>query len=309
MVTFNAIQNTTVALPFKRCSDKTATAMLNIGFAKVEKIKDIEEEVSRIVVNSPPRNMRSSDRQPAMSQLRVPPLLAEREQENNRDRGYSNESSQNSRIRGLVTSKVKAMGSGNVDSRLREMEENNEKKVRMIKKEKEEAEAELDRTREKWKLAERKERELMTSTKDLKDNLEKRRIRILDLESKISEMERTQSDYEKKVKVSQSELKTASENYESLAVKYAILEKKFENKEQSTGERERRLTEKIQQIEQDHNKSVHEYNLLLEKMELQEKASQTANKLKEKGYLEEKAKWKEQYDKLEKESLKRKEEN
>jgi chromosome segregation ATPase len=224
VVTFNAIQNTTVTLPFKRCSDKTATAMLNIGFAKVEKIKDIEGEISRIVVNSPARNMRSSDRQPVVSQLRVPPLLSgEREQENTRDRGYSNESSHNSRIRGLVTSKVKAMGSGNVDSRLREMEENNEKKVRMIKKEKEDAEAELDRTREKWKLAERKERELMTSTKELKDNLEKRRIRILDLESKISEMERTQSDFEKKIKVSQSELKTANENYESLAVKYAIL--------------------------------------------------------------------------------------
>lgn len=43
-ITFNAIQNTTLTLPLKRCSDKTAEATLNIAFARIHKIRDVEEE-------------------------------------------------------------------------------------------------------------------------------------------------------------------------------------------------------------------------------------------------------------------------
>jgi hypothetical protein len=43
-ITFNAIQNKTLTLPLKRCSDKTAEATLSIGFAKIRKIRDLEEE-------------------------------------------------------------------------------------------------------------------------------------------------------------------------------------------------------------------------------------------------------------------------
>lgn len=71
-----------------------------------------------------------------------------------------------------------------------------------------------------------------------------------------------------------------------------MLEKKLESKEQSTTQTERRLSEKLQQLESEHNKTVHEYNLLLEKMELQEKANQTVFKNKERSHLDDKARWK-----------------
>lgn len=42
VVTFNAIQNCTAVLPLKRCSDKSAEVSINIGFARIKKLKDIE---------------------------------------------------------------------------------------------------------------------------------------------------------------------------------------------------------------------------------------------------------------------------
>lgn len=41
VVSFNAVQKGTFTLPFKRCSDKSAVAVLNIAFTKVKKIKDL----------------------------------------------------------------------------------------------------------------------------------------------------------------------------------------------------------------------------------------------------------------------------
>jgi hypothetical protein len=41
VVSFNALKNGTFTLPFKRCSDKNAVAVLNISFTKIKKIKDL----------------------------------------------------------------------------------------------------------------------------------------------------------------------------------------------------------------------------------------------------------------------------
>lgn len=64
-------------------------------------------------------------------------------------------------------------------------------------------------------------------------------------------------DYEKKVKLTQQESKLTSDKIEDLSSKYLMLEKKLESKEQTSNEREKRLTEKLQQLEGEHNKTVH----------------------------------------------------
>lgn len=64
-------------------------------------------------------------------------------------------------------------------------------------------------------------------------------------------------DYEKKVKLTQQESKLTSDKIEDLSSKYLMLEKKLESKEQTSNEREKRLTEKLQQLEGEHSKTVH----------------------------------------------------
>ena len=63
--------------------------------------------------------------------------------------------------------------------------------------------------KERYKLSERREKELQTLTKELKQNLEKRRVRILDLESKQGDIERQQTDSDRRLKSMQAELKIA----------------------------------------------------------------------------------------------------
>jgi hypothetical protein len=41
VVSFNMLQDNTIAIPFKRCSDKAATAFLHISYTKVQKLKDL----------------------------------------------------------------------------------------------------------------------------------------------------------------------------------------------------------------------------------------------------------------------------
>jgi hypothetical protein len=43
VVSFNAVQKGSFTLPFKRCSDKAAIAVLNTAFTKIKKIKDLTE--------------------------------------------------------------------------------------------------------------------------------------------------------------------------------------------------------------------------------------------------------------------------
>jgi predicted nucleic acid-binding Zn-ribbon protein len=73
------------------------------------------------------------------------------------------------------------------DSRLKEVEENYERKLRQANREKEEMEAQVESAREKWKMAERREKELQTALKDTRDQSEKRRVKISDLEGKLAE--------------------------------------------------------------------------------------------------------------------------
>ena len=63
--------------------------------------------------------------------------------------------------------------------------------------------------KERYKLSERREKELQTLTKELKQNLEKRRVKILDLESKQGDFERQQTDSDRRLKSMQAELKIA----------------------------------------------------------------------------------------------------
>jgi hypothetical protein len=53
------------------------------------------------------------------------------------------------------------------------------------------------------------------------------------------------------------ESKLSTDKIEDLSSKYLMLEKKIESKEQTMSERERRLSEKLQQLESEHNKTVH----------------------------------------------------
>jgi len=41
VVSFNILQNNTMTLPLKRCSDKAATVTLHISHAKIQKLKDL----------------------------------------------------------------------------------------------------------------------------------------------------------------------------------------------------------------------------------------------------------------------------
>lgn len=49
----------------------------------------------------------------------------------------------------------------------------------------------MESAREKWKMSERREKELQTALKDTREQSEKRRIKISDLEGKSAENEKT----------------------------------------------------------------------------------------------------------------------
>lgn len=86
-VSFNAVQNNNLALPLKRCSDKTAEVSLNVAFARIGKIRDIEEESvgakqkseSRLLIHMKSREKRSIEK------LRSPvTLMTEKKRETDR---------------------------------------------------------------------------------------------------------------------------------------------------------------------------------------------------------------------------------
>ena len=54
------------------------------------------------------------------------------------------------------------------DSRMKEMQDNYERKLKQLNREKEEVEGQLESTRQKWKMSERREKELQTALKDIR---------------------------------------------------------------------------------------------------------------------------------------------
>lgn len=150
---------------------------MNIGFARIKKIKDIEEPAviskerseSRLLANVRPKDKSS------YKELRPSYMGTERKETDRRE--IERNESKDSRI--LMASKV--VKTVAVDSRYKELEENYERKIKQLNKEKEDLDNQLETTRERYKLAERREKEMQASTKDLKDIAEKRRTKINDL--------------------------------------------------------------------------------------------------------------------------------
>lgn len=69
----------------------------------------------------------------------------------------------------------------NVDSRIREMEENQERKLKIINEDKKDLEDQLDKAKERWRMSERREKEGQNTIKELKDSNEKKKMKILEL--------------------------------------------------------------------------------------------------------------------------------
>ena len=68
---------------------------------------------------------------------------------------------------------------------IHEIEENAERRVRLIRREKEELEKEVDKLKEQCKKSARKEKETGQELKDLREGIEKKKGKIIELEGKV----------------------------------------------------------------------------------------------------------------------------
>ena len=137
-----------------------------------------QKSESRLKINIKSREKRSV-------QKRTPVIiLNEKKRETDRERNESKDST-------LVVSKImKPVNTLAADSRLKEMEQNWQRKMKILNREKEELEGQLESVREKWKLSQRREKEIQTTLKDTRDQAEKRRIKVADLQLKLNESEK-----------------------------------------------------------------------------------------------------------------------
>ena len=137
---------------------------------------------------------------------------------------------------------------------------------------------------------ERRERDLTNQLKDLKDQVEKGRIRVSSAESSLFEMKIALQEKENAVKALQDELKSSKDLIEDLKISVATQEKRAELKETNFKEQLSKMTEKYQQSENERQSATYELNNMLSQLENIEKKNQQNNKEKDRAYLEEKNK-------------------